>query len=40
MKKTLDQFKDTHYGVKGTKERDRIEREVNHMMLDTKNEAK
>lgn len=26
--KTLDQLMDTHYGVKGTKDRDRIEREL------------
>ena len=31
--KTLDQFKDTHYGVKGTKERDRIERELEALRI-------
>ena len=34
--KTLDQFKDTHYGVKGTKERDRIERELEALRIGLK----
>ena len=34
--KTLDQFKDTQYGVKGTKERDRIERELEALRIGLK----
>lgn len=34
--KTLDQFKDIHYGVKGTKERDRIERELEALRIGLK----
>lgn len=34
--KTLDQFKDTHYGVKGTKERNRIERELEALRIGLK----
>ena len=34
--KTLDQLKDTHYGVKGTKERDRIERELEALRIGLK----
>ena len=34
--KTLDQFKDTHHGVKGTKERDRIERELEALRIGLK----
>ena len=34
--KTLDQFKNTHYGVKGTKERDRIERELEALRIGLK----
>ena len=34
--KTLDQFNDTHYGVKGTKERDRIERELEALRIGLK----
>ena len=33
---TLDQLKDTHYGVKGTKERDRIERELEALRIGLK----